>query len=960
MDLHSINTFGGSINNNSIMTIQNSIRGYLARRNLGDKKVNQSVSDLQNRAAKLVNRIIKTGESIETKWHYSQLGYDDHSFALMQLDYIKSCMSLKHLELRNIPRNTFVNTKSENDFIGGLHTHENELGEDLKKVFMRAGSMSLKYGLKTILGADKYLILSDPIKEKLEEYNGIFNPTGCTIFTQSEEELGGFIKLQNSEKKEVIEKKSTFEKNKIKFAYITNFNDNTITDTLNGAELRIPYSTNLGHRWLIVVKGFFKQNPLCYQNSLTSLSQKYYKMSLLFDKRDQIPEHFRKSYLKLYSVRDLILKTETEIIKDLEAEYLLVNTIANSSITTLYTKFNLLTPSQQARVLALLLMKESNIYAIALYETIAKDVPEFTRIVRDSLHYTLQKKLGLEYEKMQKPIDKLPTLDVNGLDYEARINYSKMDLQTKAKAREKVGIAKSQFNSESGKAQKYLDTLLSVPFGIYIEEDINSSSSPDAIQKHLKELKSNLDASVYGQENSKKAVLEWRGQRIQNGESKGECIAFVGPPGTGKTTFSLGIAKALNRPLVFIQLAGRRDGSYLLGHNYTYVGAKIGRIVEVLIEAGCMDPVIYIDEVDKVTGDEIMQILTAVTDFTQNHAHEDQYLSGIKIDLSRVLFILSFNDKAKLDLVFKDRLHIIEVDPLSQHDKIQVTGKHLMPDILKSCGFKPGEIYIEDADLKFLIENYTFEGGARKLKENLFSIVRQINLQRLLEPDSVKLPYKIDQASIIKFRDEPEIDFKKIAPKPHIGTINGLYATTAGIGGLTIIQALSSLSHERLALQLTGSQGKVMQESMSVARTVAWNVIPKDVKKRIQDEPPEGLHIHCPEGSTPKDGPSAGGAITTAIISRLCGIPIRNDVAMTGEIDLSGNITKIGGLDAKLHGAKKAGVRLALVPRENEKDLRKLKTKYPELIDDTFEVKLIDDIYDALENALVNCPFVRP
>jgi len=247
-----------------------------------------------------------------------------------------------------------------------------------------------------------------------------------------------------------------------------------------------------------------------------------------------------------------------------------------------------------------------------------------------------------------------------------------------------------------------------------------------------------------------------------------------------------------------------------------------------------------------------------------------------------------------------------------------------------------------------------------KLKGNLWASARQLNLLRLRDPSSVEIPYKIDRDTIIKFRKDPKIEFKRIASKPSVGTVNGMYATSAGIGGLTIIQAFKTLAKERLQLTLTGSQGDVMQESMSVARSVAWNLIPQEVKKSIYESPPEGLHIHCPEGATPKDGPSAGGAITTAIISQLLGIPIKNDVSMTGEIDLTGRITKIGGLSAKLHGAKKAGVRLALVPRDNAKDLDKIIDKFPELIDENFEVKIVDTIYDLLDNALVENPIKRP
>ena len=233
--------------------------------------------------------------------------------------------------------------------------------------------------------------------------------------------------------------------------------------------------------------------------------------------------------------------------------------------------------------------------------------------------------------------------------------------------------------------------------------------------------------------------------------------------------------------------------------------------------------------------------------------------------------------------------------------------------------------------IKYIVQNYTYEAGVRKLREKLFEIIREINLRKITD-DNIEFPLKITKDLIKEiFSDKPKVHFKKIAKEPQVGFVNGLYATTTGIGGLTIVECVKTPSDRKLSLELTGQQGDVMKESMICAKTLAWNLLPKKVKEDINEEfeslGPFGLHIHCPEASTPKDGPSAGITITTGIVSRLTGIKVRNDVAMTGEIDLHGNVHAIGGLDAKLEGAKRAGVKTVLVPKDNEDDYKKILKK---------------------------------
>jgi len=462
--------------------------------------------------------------------------------------------------------------------------------------------------------------------------------------------------------------------------------------------------------------------------------------------------------------------------------------------------------------------------------------------------------------------------------------------------------------------------------------------------KYLKNVRKILDECVYGHDECKQHIERIIGQWM-NGKMEGTVFGMQGPPGTGKTTIAKhGIAKCLididgnPRPFCFLPLGGSSNGSTLEGHNYTYLGSTWGKIIDMIIEAECMNPIIYIDEIDKVSkterGREIISILTHLTDSTQNKEFSDRYFSGIKFDLSKAIFIFSYNDRSKIDRILLDRITEIKVKPIGNSDKVKITKDYLMPEILDQVGFKRGDIILKKSEISFIIENYTFEAGVRKLKEKLYEIVREINLKNIMD-ESVVLPHTVSRQDVEDiFLNNNKVIIKKCSSKPHIGMINGLYATAMGTGGLTIIEVHRTLSENKLALELTGSQGDVMKESMKVAKTLAWNVIPDNIKKKINDEWEErgafGLHIHCPEGATPKDGPSAGAAITCGIISRLCNLPIRNDVAMTGEINLRGQVTAIGGVNSKVDGAKRAGAKLVLLPKDNEQDYDKYVKKVKE------------------------------
>ena len=482
--------------------------------------------------------------------------------------------------------------------------------------------------------------------------------------------------------------------------------------------------------------------------------------------------------------------------------------------------------------------------------------------------------------------------------------------------------------------------------------------------KYLEHVNKSLDKSVYGMIEPKLQIKRIIAQWI-NGDDSGYVFGLEGPAGTGKTTLArMGIANAIqdsegvSRPFSLIPLGGSSNGSTLEGHNYTYVGSTWGKIVDTLITTKCMNPIIYIDELDKVSktehGKEIIGILIHMTDLSQNEEFADKYFSGVNIDISKCLIIFSYNDPNLIDKILLDRIHRIKINAMNKYDKVNVLKDHILPQIITSIGFKNEHIILEENEMIYIIETYTCEAGVRKLKEKVFELLREINL-RYLMGSITNFPFKITIPFIKEiFSNKLKVHYYKIAKYPEIGIVNGLFATGGGLGGVLFVECYKTISDSRLSLKLTGMQGNTMKESMDVAKTVAWNLLTEEQKTRINKEESFGLHIHCPEGATPKDGPSAGAAITLTIYSRLVGKKIDNTIALTGEIRLNGAILKIGGLDLKVNGARRAGVKTVLCPKENKEELKKILTSPNYVNDPEFNIYMVDNIQEVIEYMIVN------
>jgi ATP-dependent Lon protease len=466
--------------------------------------------------------------------------------------------------------------------------------------------------------------------------------------------------------------------------------------------------------------------------------------------------------------------------------------------------------------------------------------------------------------------------------------------------------------------------------------------------EYMNNVKNVLDESIYGHEKAKEQIEKIIAQWI-NGEQDGYCFGFEGPPGVGKTSLAKkGISNCLKdennvcRPFSFIQIGGDSNGSTLQGHNYTYVGSTWGIITQILIDKKCMNPIIFIDEVDKISktenGKEIIGILTHLLDPTQNDVFQDKYFNGIDLDLSKALFILSYNDVNLIDKILLDRIHRIRFDILSIEEKIIISKKHIIPEICKKMGFNSNVnniINFDNSTIRFIIENYTHEAGVRKLKEKLFEIIGQINMDLLKgKISNIVLPINITIEDVKNkyFKDKHEFIIKQVHNKSSVGIVNGMWASSAGQGGTLQINAMFFPSGRFMELKLTGLQEKVMQESMHVSQTLAWNLTPQNKQNEIRDMYDDkhkyGIHIHVGDGSISKDGPSGGVAITVVIYSILNNKLIKNNVALTGEIDLNGSVNQIGGLDLKMMGSIKSGVNEFIFPKENNKDFNNFIEKY--------------------------------
>lgn len=518
-------------------------------------------------------------------------------------------------------------------------------------------------------------------------------------------------------------------------------------------------------------------------------------------------------------------------------------------------------------------------------------------------------------------------------------------------------------SADSSMTQSYLDWVIEIPFEKSAKKQLD-----------INEVKKQLDIDHYSLEKPKERIEEYFAVRelldrrgIKDKENKGAILCFAGPPGVGKTSLANSIAKALKRELVRIALGGLEDVNELRGHRRTYIGAMPGRVVQGLIEAKQMNPVVVLDEIDKVArsfrGDPTA-VLLEVLDPEQNNKFRDYYLN-FNIDLSSMIFIATANDVGQIPAPLRDRMEFIFLNSYTPQEKFEIAKKYLVPQEIKKHGLKNIEVSFSKGALNAIIENYTRESGVRNLRRRIADVLRKIAKQLLMNSSLSKV--LVTEKNIKDYLEKTVFEIEEADKKDKVGLVNGLAWTVVG-GDVLKVEAVR-ISGKGL-MQITGSLGDVMKESAKIAQSVVKVLIDeKKIAIKLQDIPlnqkekdekfkPEhseiyrrfDLHIHVPEGATPKDGPSAGITMATAIASILSSKKVRANVAMTGELTLTGKVLPIGGLKEKVIAAYKAKIKTVLIPKKNfEQDL----VDIPDEIKSEMNFIPVVDIEEVLEYALV-------
>jgi ATP-dependent Lon protease len=530
--------------------------------------------------------------------------------------------------------------------------------------------------------------------------------------------------------------------------------------------------------------------------------------------------------------------------------------------------------------------------------------------------------------------------DIEELD--KRIKAAKMPKEALKKAESEMKKLKlmSPMSAEASVIRNYIETLVNLPW-----------KKKSKVNNDLTNAEKVLNEDHYGLDKVKERILEYLAVQQRVEKVKAPILCLVGPPGVGKTSLGQSIARATNRKFVRMALGGVRDESEIRGHRRTYIGSMPGKILSSLTKVGVRNPLFLLDEIDKMgmdfRGDPASAMLE-VLDPEQNHTFQDHYVE-VDYDLSDVMFVATSNS-LNIPGPLLDRMEVIRLAGYTEDEKTHIALSYLLPKQIKGNGLKAGEIVVDESAIRDIIRYYTREAGVRALEREISKICRKVVKLLLLKKEAA--PIKVDGSNLDKFLSVRRYDYGLAAKQNQVGQVTGLAWTEVGGDLLTIEAAVMPGKGNTIR---TGSLGDVMKESVEAARSVVRS---RGRKLGITEESFEkkDIHIHFPEGATPKDGPSAGIAITTALVSVLTGIPVRADVAMTGEITLRGEVLPIGGLKEKLLAAHRGGIKLALIPEENIKDL----TDIPDNVKNAIEIVPVRWIDKVLELALEKMPEALP
>ena len=581
------------------------------------------------------------------------------------------------------------------------------------------------------------------------------------------------------------------------------------------------------------------------------------------------------------------------------------------------------------RIEKLLVIIENEIKVVRVQRKLASKVKKSADDSQKEFY--LREQLKFIQEELGEDFDEAKELN----ELREKINSSKMSKLAKEKCLEELKRLKSisMATSEGNSIKTYLDWVLDIPWGKYTRESLD-----------IEKVEKILNEEHYGLEDVKERILEYLSVKKISGSSKGPILCLVGPPGVGKTSIASSIAKAINRKYVRMSLGGMSDEAEIRGHRRTYVAAIPGRIIYGLKEAKSMNPLMLLDEIDKLSSNykgNPADALLEVLDSEQNKTFRDNFIE-LPTDLSKVLFITTANSLETIPRPLLDRMEVVEVSGYTYEEKFHIAKEHLIKKIFKQYSLPMDKVNITDEAIKFIIDGYTRESGVRDLERKLSSLIRK-SMAYILK--NKKEEILIDEAMVEELMGKRIFTFDKSKNEDKVGVVTGMAWTAYG-GDTLPVETVTMPGNGKL--QLTGQLGDVMQES---AKT-AYSYVRANAKKFGIDEDfykKKDIHIHAPEGAVPKDGPSAGVTMVTALVSALTGKKVKGNVAMTGEVTLTGQVLPIGGLKEKSLAAYRYGIDTIIIPKENEKDIEKI----PDSIKNNIKIILAKKVDEVVKNAII-------
>ena len=702
--------------------------------------------------------------------------------------------------------------------------------------------------------------------------------------------------------------------------------------------MRIPGSENMR----VVVEGderatlysFTSVKP--YIGGLVEIAGDNNSILEISDDEDKAYQRIIKREFERYA--SLMPKISNEVIAkviSIKNSGELADFVCSNTFLDYYEKQDVLSaldPSERICQLVVYLKKENN--ALEIESEIQEKVQN--EIDKSQREYYLREEMKVISEALGESDNPLEEAE----EYKSKVSALKCSDDIKEKLlKECDKLAKMPSGSHEGTVERnYLDKCLEIPFGKYTKDSIN-----------LEKSRKILDKEHYGLDKVKERIVDSLAVYKRNPEFNGQILCLAGPPGVGKTSIVKSLAKSMGRKYVRIALGGIHDEAEIRGHRKTYIGSMPGRIVEAVIKSGVMNPIILLDEIDKVgndfKGDPSSALLEAL-DPEQNNSFADHYIE-FPLDLSRVLFITTANDVSAIAGPLYDRMEVIELNSYTALEKFYIAKKHLVKKEMIKHSLTSKEFKISDDAINILIENYTREAGVRTLEKQIATLCRKATVSL----ESGAKSFKVTDKNIEEYLGKKKFSDDLVSKEDQVGTVNGLAWTS--VGG-TMLPIEVSVLDGTGKIELTGNLGDVMKES---AKTAVSYIRSKASEYGIDEDfyKNKDIHIHAPEAAVPKDGPSAGLAITTAIASELTGIAIKSNVAMTGEISLKGKALAIGGLKEKSMAAYKAGCDTVIIPQDNKKDLDEISDEVKQVID-FISVKNFDEV---LPIALVSRPIKK-